>query len=85
MTVAELGRRMDSAEFAEWSHYYREFGFDADRLEYATANAGAAVCQSWGGKVRANQLVPRFGPPAPPHPATIHAWLNSLTPDRFLR
>jgi hypothetical protein len=83
MTVGELGARMTSAEFSEWAAYYREYGFDADRVEHAAANAGAAVCQSFGAKVKAGQLVPRFGPRGETNVLAVRLWLETLTPDRF--
>ena len=65
MTVAELFERMTAAEFDLWAAYYQRHGFDADRIETATAIAGAYVGAGWGGKAKPEQLVPRFGPPNP--------------------
>lgn len=53
---------MSAAEFAFWGAYFRKRGFPVDRLEGATAIAGAAVVRSWGGKVDPADLLPRFGP-----------------------
>jgi hypothetical protein len=47
-----------------WRAYRQRYGFDADRIEAAVANAGAAQCQAWGVRVRAEDLVPKFGPRA---------------------
>ena len=51
---------MPHAEFALWRAYYRRNGFDADRIECTTANAGAAVAQTWGSRVKASDLIPDF-------------------------
>lgn len=47
-------------EFELWREYYIRYGFDADRIEWTTANAGAAAAQAWGSKVRSSDLVPDF-------------------------
>jgi hypothetical protein len=69
---------MSSSEFEHWRRYYLRYGFDADRLEWATANAGAAAAQAMGSRVRANQLVPRFQARNPrADAARLTAWLES--------
>lgn len=51
---------MPAEEFLLWQVYYRDYGFDADRAEWASANAGAAAARSMGATVKAADLVPRF-------------------------
>lgn len=60
MTVAELFDRVTAAEFDLWAQWYQRHGFDADRAEATTANAGAYVGAVWGGKAKPEQLVARF-------------------------
>lgn len=76
MTVGEMLGRMSSAEFSLWQAHYTRNGFDADRLEWATANAGAATAQAMGGKVKAAQIVPKFGRRVSDSRRLI-AWLES--------
>lgn len=54
---------LSAAEFAFWGQFYRKFGFPADRLEGATALAGAYVCQSVnpGSKVQPKDIMPKYG------------------------
>lgn len=51
---------MPLAEFMLWRAYYRRNGFDADRIECTTANAGAAITRTWGGRLKAADLIPDF-------------------------
>jgi hypothetical protein len=51
---------MGSWELGVWRQFYESHGFDADRIEGASAMSGAAICNSWGGKVEPNDLIPRF-------------------------
>jgi len=51
---------MPLTEFIRWRAYYQRNGFDVDRLECTTANAGAAVAQTWGSRVKATDLIPDF-------------------------
>lgn len=48
-------------EFYLWAEYRKCFGFATDRLEWATANAGAATARSMGGRVTSEDIVPKFG------------------------
>ncbi len=50
-----------AAELDQWRHYRQQVGFDVDRLEAATALAGAAQCQAWGSRVKVDDLIPKFG------------------------
>jgi hypothetical protein len=59
-TLADV-HAMPAAEFVFWRDYYLRRGFPADRIEAAVAIAGAAVCQTWGGKVEPKDLIPQFG------------------------
>lgn len=51
---------LTAAEFALWAAYYQRFGFDVDRLEWATANAGAAAGRAMGARVKPADLIPVF-------------------------
>lgn len=83
-TLAELwgfagpGDPLSSAEFALWAAYYRHHGFDADRAEWATANAGAAVVGAWGGQIDPGAIVPKFGAGVAGRQAKLRAWLESV-------
>lgn len=52
---------MTAAEFVLWQSFYRRTGFDADRIEWTTANAGAATARAFGSKVKPEDLVAAFG------------------------
>ncbi len=51
---------MSAFEFNLWCDYRTRFGFDTDRLEWVTANAGSAAACAMGAKVKASELVPKF-------------------------
>lgn len=83
-TLAELwgfagpGDPLSSAEFCLWGAYYRSHGFDADRSEWAAANAGAAVAGAWGGRIDPAALVPKFGDDPLAKLARLRAWLGTV-------
>lgn len=52
---------LSAAEFILWTSFRAKYGLDTDRVEWATANAGSALCHAWGAKVESHQIVPRFG------------------------
>lgn len=68
---------MSSAEFSLWAAFYGRFGFDADRIEWAAANAGAATAGAMGAKVKAAQLVPQFRPRHRHDDRRLIAWLEA--------
>jgi len=50
---------MDSREVTEWQAYDRLSPLDtAWRLEWMLARVGAAICQTFGGRITAEQLQP---------------------------
>ena len=51
-----------AGELEIWRQFYSLHGFPSDRREAGIAIAGAATCQSWGAKVKPEELLPRFGP-----------------------
>lgn len=51
---------LTAAEFSLWCEFRTRNGFPTDRLEGATVNAGAAMCQSWGSRVTPGELIPKF-------------------------
>ena len=57
--VAEV-LAMSAWEFNLWCDYRTKHGFDTDRLEGVTANAGSAAACAMGAKVKASELVPKF-------------------------
>ena len=59
-TLAEVFS-LSAAEFAVWAAYYQAHGFPADRLEIVSAKGAAAVAQTWGGRVKAQDLLAKFG------------------------
>jgi len=80
----ELYQFMPAAEFALWLAFYQSHGFDVERIEWATANAGAAAARAFGSDVSPADLVPSFECPDPAAKrAKVRAWLDSLTPERF--
>lgn len=58
----ELLGSIPAVEFALWLAFYQQHGFDTDRLEWVTANAGSAAAQSMGAKVKPKELIPNFSP-----------------------
>lgn len=84
-TLAELlgfagpGDPLSSAEFAVWQAWYLSRGFDADRLEWTIANAGAAG--AWAGGLKPADLVARFESADPETAAQkrarLRAWFDS--------
>jgi hypothetical protein len=58
-----LLQSVTAAEFDLWAEFYRVYGFDVDRVEWASANAGAAAARSMGANIRPADLVPRFSTP----------------------
>ena len=62
-TRAELLTQLPSSEIALWKAYELLFGLPSARLEAVTAIAGAAMCQSWGAKITADDLIPVFEDP----------------------
>ena len=78
--LSELVATMPAFEYALWLEYYSRFGFDVDRLEWATANAGAAPARAFGSEVTPADLIPRFSEPDPAEKRKrLTAWLESLT------
>ena len=57
--------------------YYILYGLPADRLSWGQAIGSAAVCQSFGSKVEARSLLPRFGgAPRQATRAEVLAWID---------
>lgn len=52
---------MLAAEFGLWASYRDKFGFDIDRLEWAVANGASAQCHAWGARLKAEEVIPKFG------------------------
>lgn len=74
---------MPSAEFALWQAFHRDVGFGETRADWRDAIGFSAVCRGLGTRVRADELIPRFGRKPPTPTALVRAWLEGLTPDRF--
>lgn len=75
---APAGSPLAAVEFALWLEFYRSHGFEVDRQEWASANAGAAAARAMGARVTPSDLVPRFGAVRGSDPASIMAWFDSL-------
>lgn len=61
MTLGQLRANTTAAELPLWMAYSELHGFPQDRAEATTAIAGSALCQTWGAKVRPNDLMPVYG------------------------
>ena len=85
MTLAQLCREMSSAEFGLWAEYYGRNGFDADRIEAASANAGAATARAMGAKsIKPADLIPRFQSRGEgTNKMAVKLWLKRQTPERY--
>ncbi len=78
-SLHELLTGMTATEYALWLAFYRHFGFDVDRLEWVTANAGAVAAAAWGAKVKSEEIIPRFAPPDPQAKRRLlFDWLKSV-------
>lgn len=53
---------MPVAEFEAWREYAVWNGLPTDRIEWAVANAGSAVCHAHGARTHAKNIVPKFRP-----------------------
>ena len=62
ITLSEL-RESPLEDYSLWLAYEQLHGFPLGRLEATTAMSGAAVCQTWGAKVRPRDLIPTFEAP----------------------
>lgn len=52
-----------AAEYFAWHAYRASNGFPVDRLAGGVAIGAAAVCQTWGGRVTPEMLLPKFSAP----------------------
>ena len=59
-TLNELNQRMTVQELITWFAYSQIEPWGARRMEASVAIAGSAICQSLGGKVDAEQLIPKW-------------------------
>ncbi len=74
----ELLSSITAAELLLWQAFYRDYGFDPDRLEWASANAGAAAARAMGSSVKPAELVPTFKRPPGSSGAAIMAFFDGL-------
>ncbi len=51
---------LPAAELALWYDWYSLYGFPADRAEWGRAIVGEYVGAVWGGKLRAEKLLPNI-------------------------
>lgn len=58
MTLAELGRRMDAAEFSEWLAFEQTYGLPDAYM--TTAIIGKQINRALGGKAKISDIVPYF-------------------------
>lgn len=59
-SLHDLRMNFPTDEYPLWLAYCQLRGFDQTRLEVGIANAGAAMCQVMGGKVKPHELVASF-------------------------
>ncbi len=72
---------LSAVEFELWRERYQRRGWASDRVMWTTANAGSAVCATWGGRVKAEEIIPRFrggGASREQRHVEIRAWLESM-------
>jgi hypothetical protein len=69
---------MTSAEFATWQEYATDYGLPDSRQEAATAIGSAAICQTFGGRVKPDELLPRFGRERMPTPDEVAAQFQAI-------
>jgi hypothetical protein len=62
MTLNQLRNNITSDELTLWRAFELTEGFPVSRAEVATAISGAAICNSWGAKVKPKDLIPDFRP-----------------------
>lgn len=51
---------MPAPELALWREYHQRYGFEADRIAWTVAKAGAALCRIRGAKINPKDLLPSF-------------------------
>ena len=62
ITLSQL-RESPLEDYGLWLAYEQLHGFPLSRLEATTAMSGAAVCQTWGAKVKPRDLLPVYEQP----------------------
>ena len=62
MTVSQMLRQMSAAELERWKIYWRYEPWGEERGDLRSGIVAAAVVASQGGKARAADFMPRFGP-----------------------
>ncbi len=81
MTVAELGRRMTSSEFAEWIAYSRVEPFGERRADQrAWLQVGALANAMGGAGTDLSAILPEFTPPETPEQVAqrIHDFFEKM-------
>ena len=59
-TLQELRDNITADELRLWHAYELTQGLPTSRLEAAVALSGAAMCQTWGAKVKPYDLIPKY-------------------------
>jgi len=59
-TLNELRNSVTADEIRLWHAYELTQGFPHSRIEAAIALSGAAICQTWGAKVKPCDLIPKY-------------------------
>lgn len=62
-TLQELRRSANLEEYALWHAFELTHGLPLQRVEAAVALSGAAMCQSWGSKIKPKDLMPKYEAP----------------------
>lgn len=69
-TVRELLDSLDAAEFQEWLAYYGLDPWTEDRGDLRAGIIASTVVQALGGKAKAADFIPTYGPPPERAPMT---------------
>jgi len=82
LTLAGVAR-LSEAELSIWRAYRDRYGFPADRAVWATAIGASYTGAVWGGRVKADDLIPKFHRAAPREAtaaeiADVAAWFESV-------
>jgi hypothetical protein len=68
---------MPAADFIAWRRWRGRHGFPVDRLVWGLALVGEYLGATWGGKLRAEQLIPKLESRDVKN-AKIRAWLERV-------
>lgn len=58
--ILEEALEMPAPQYEFWKAYQQRYGFPVDRVVWAIAKAGSAICRACGGKAKPQDLIPVF-------------------------